>query len=196
MSYEVKIPDASTQYRKTPAWVRVFREAVDEQGQPIKVAVRRFFTEGTGDEMRVLRWHEALGKVRDFVENHTLDELKEGYQRITGEAYAGVSSKKGVLKGVLAFWFGFDQNLTVDEMKAWALERVTQEGRWGLGCPAGCGRFWTFKPHDTYGFIFCDPAAYIGIDEDGKPTHGYLQVDMATRSFTCDRCGAIITLSE
>jgi hypothetical protein len=196
MSYDVTEPDPATQYRKTPAWVRVFKTVYDVQGNPTKIALRRMFTEGTGEDLRVLRWHEALGKVRDFVENHTLAELREVYQRITGEAYAGASSKKGVLKSLLAFWFGFDQDLTVDEMKAWALDRVKAEGRWGLGCPAGCGRFWAFQPHETYGFIFCDPAAYSGVDEAGQPTHGYLQVDVATRSFTCDRCGAIITLSE
>jgi hypothetical protein len=172
MSYDVTEPDPATQYRKTPAWVRVFKTVYDVQGNPTKIALR------------------------DFVENHTLAELREVYQRITGEAYAGASSKKGVLKSLLAFWFGFDQDLTVDEMKAWALDRVKAEGRWGLGCPAGCGRFWAFQPHETYGFIFCDPAAYSGVDEAGQPTHGYLQVDVATRSFTCDRCGAIITLSE
>ena len=196
MSYEVTAPDPSTQYRKTPAWIRVFKTLQDDQGNPVKIEVRQFFREGTGENVRVLRWHEALDKVRDYVENHTLAELKQVYERITGEAYEGVQSKKGVLKGVLAFWFGFDQDLTVDEMKAWALDRVMQEGRWGLGCPAGCGRFWAFKPHDTYGFIFCDPAAYSGVDEEGQPTHGYLQVDPVTRSFTCDRCGASVMLTE
>jgi hypothetical protein len=195
MSYEVTAPDPSTQYRKTPAWIRVFKTLQDDQGNPVKIAVRQFFTEGTGENLRILRWYEALDKVRDFVDNHTLAELKEVYQRITGEEYEGASSKKGVLKGVLAFWFDFDQDMTLDEMKTWAQEHVIREGRWGLGCPAGCGRYWELKPHSKHGFIFCDQAAYSGLDEEGTPTRGYLSVDFENRAFTCDRCGAAITLS-
>jgi hypothetical protein len=229
MSYTVTMPDPATQYRKTPAWVRVFKEVLDEQGQPIKIAVKRFFMEGTGEDMRVFRWHEAVDRVRDYVENHTLVELKQVFEKITGEPYEGTQSKKGVLKAVLVFWFGFDQDLTMSEMKAWALNHLKNNvGEWGLGCPNGCGRYWAFKVVGGK-FMFKDRAAWTGTQaevldewddtnpETGATTHyyrirhwegdvqivtevpmnrGYLEAYPQEQRFTCDRCGATITLSE
>lgn len=162
MSHTVTLPDASTQHQKTPAWVRVFETVLDAQDQPMKVARRHLFTEGTGASLRVLRWHEAVDRVRDYVETHTLAELKAVYETIAGEAYAGVGSKKGVLKAVLALWFGFDEDLTLEAMKAWMLAHLqTDVGEWGLGCPAGCGRHWAFAVKNG-SLRFSDPAAYTG----------------------------------
>ena len=225
MSYKVTLPDPATQHRKTPAWIRVFRDVVDEHGQPTRVALRHLFTEGSGENLRVLRWHEAVDRVREYVEDHTLAELKQQYERIAGEPYDDVDSKKGVLRAVLALWFGFDEDLTLEEMKAWALARLRSDvGEWGLGCPGGCGRFWAFEVKNGR-LVFADAAAYTGpqaevldewdvtIPETGETIHyyeirhwsgevqvvtevpvnrGYLDVDVAARAFTCDRCGARI----
>ncbi len=98
---------------------------------------------------------------------------------------------------------------------------VGGEPVWGLGCPAGCGRFWEFTgdavdmveetdadgvkrkwPRSKVGSHFkpLDPEAYSGVDKDGKPTNGYLNFrpDPAAPSnvkmFTCDRCGSEVRL--
>jgi hypothetical protein len=128
----------------------------------VKVAVRRFFTVGTDENMRVLRWNEAVDRVLDFVENRTLAQLKALYERVTGEEYEGVRSKRGVLRGTLAFWFGFDQDMTLNEMKAWALSHIeNNEGEWGIGCPTRCGRYWTLEVKNGR-FRFKDKWAYTG----------------------------------
>ena len=229
MSYEILLPDPLEQHKKTSAWIRVFKTVYDEQGNPTKVALRNMFTIGTGENMRVLRWHEAVEHVRDYVDNHTLAELKTVYKRITGELYEGTQSKKGVLKAVLAFWFGFDQDLTLSEMKAWALNHLKNNvGEWGLGCPNGCGRYWAFKVAGGK-FTFKDQATWTGMQaevldewddtnpETGATTQyysirhwegdvqivtkvpvnrGYLDAYPQEQRFTCDRCGATITLFE
>jgi hypothetical protein len=163
MTFEIELPDPYTQHRKTPAWIRIFKTGLDQQGNPVKRAVRRFFTVGTDENMRVLRWHEAVDRVRDFVENRTLTELKTLYERIAGEEYDGVSSKRGVLRGILTLWFGLDKDMTLAEMKAWALSHIeNDEGDWGLGCPANdCRRYWAFEVKNGR-FRFKDRAAYTG----------------------------------
>ncbi len=100
------------------------------------------------------------------------------------------------------------------------LERhLAAKGEWGVGCPAGCGRFWALKVGDDGAFTPADSAAYAPVegvyedkpepfpDEDDReeekpPTevktrNGYLdwrpQPD-GSILLVCDRCGAEIRL--
>jgi hypothetical protein len=71
---------------------------------------------------------------------------------------------------------------------------------WGLGCPAGCGRFWEFiAENDHYRPV--DSVAYSGIDDKGRATKGYLNyrtdpTSPSVRMFTCDRCGSEVRLTR
>lgn len=95
-------------------------------------------------------------------------------------------------------------------------------GRWGLGCPHNCGRFWEFKPNDKLdGWIPEDPVAIKGeampvlhkdkgyvspvtgepVEDPTEPvpTNGYLdwrQEKDGSVTFTCDRCQSPVKLEK
>jgi len=218
---EVKIPDLVRQHEKTPAWVRRVRRILDDDGKEQTIIERVVATEGTGVTVKILRWHEALAKIRDYVQNRTLTELKDLYKDITDSSYDGVNSKLGVVKAILKFWFDAEAGATLSEADALLEAEAIKQGRWGLGCPHACGRFWEFKPMDT-GFDPIDAMAYTGkqavildqfTDESGNihyliehwsgqlmwvtevpVNRGYLEWDDG--KFLCDRCGGEVRLIQ
>lgn len=79
------------------------------------------------------------------------------------------------------------------------LPDVEKEGRWGLGCPYSCGRFWEFKPSkDFAAFVPEDGYAIAGTDIEGNATDGYLHWKEGDDAsvFICDRCGGMIQLKK
>jgi len=199
---QVKIPDPKLQHKKTPALRRIFRKIVNpETEEETKVPKWIKITEGSGENIKVLRWHELIDRIIDYVKNRTLTECKQIYKHLTGEPYEGVNSKKAVAVKYIEWLFKIelDETKTTDEILQELKEKLSLKlGRWGLGCPHGCGRTWTFKPTDDLsGFEPEDPAAMRGVDEAGNPTNGYLNWQLqpdGTIRFVCDRCGNIVEL--
>jgi len=173
----VKAPDPARQYERTPIWIRRYRRSIVEGGEVV-VQERQFLTEGTGLEARVLRWHELRDRVEDFVQNRALLELKGLYKALTDEDYSGEDTKLGVVRALLRFYFNVDETGSLLELRQRLAERVRAEGRWGLGCPYGCGRHWEFKPS--------------GDLKTWEPTAPELKI--VGNSFRCDRCGGEIQL--
>ena len=146
----VKLPDLGLQHTKTPVYV--LREELNpETGD--KAYLRKLFTDGD----RALCWHEVKDRLIDYVQNHTLDELKQLYTKITGDPYEGVRSKKAVALGIIRHWFPAVPDGTVTEILAWFSEAVKGKGEWGLGCD--CGRFIAFAIVDGE-WRPADPEAY------------------------------------
>ncbi len=209
---EIRMPEVRKQHEKTPAWIREAKEHMNPETGHSEVSFqKKRFTTGTGEDMWVLRWPEAIDDVENFVENKTLAEVSQFHKKITGEAYEGINTKKEIVIALLNFWFGFTEKMilpfwsglsdemVIPEMFTWARERIEEEGRWGLGCPHSCGRFWEFKPSkDLTSFRPVDDTAMTGIDEEGEATKGYLewtpQQEAGVIKFKCDRCGKEITL--
>jgi len=101
------------------------------------------------------------------------------------------------------------------------IRHAIKNARWGLGCPAGCGRFWWFKPTgDQKGWepvdvparkgevmplwseregYFVNPWTGEPVEDPFEPVsrRGYLDwepVASGTAIFRCDRCGSRILL--
>jgi len=152
----VKVPDVLRQHEKTPAWVRRVRKYLDAKGVEQVNIEKVIATEGTGDQMKVLRWHELADRIEERIKNATVAQLKTFYQSLADEPYAGAQTKAAIALAIVKQYFDVS---TVAEFKA----KMVGEGRWGLGCPHGCGRFWEFKPRDDLlGFEVVDPAARTG----------------------------------
>jgi len=113
---------------------------------------------------KMLRWHELFEKIAKYVSDHSLAECKELYERLVGEKYDGVNSKKGVLLAYIKHRFGVDlSDLPTTDILERMKKLAPKLGRWGLGCPYGCGRYWELKPTDDLErFEPVDPAAMTG----------------------------------
>lgn len=199
--YEVIAPDPAEQYKKTPMaeWVREKVETVGLGGTSATyVTARRIAIREVGEMPKVLNVHEWLeGLLSDTAE--ALYVLSKAVNVKPTKPVNPTVPRIYTLKALLKSYKGVvesgdDERLLEQELRDWA----ARQGRWGLGCPAGCGRFWEFKPtSDLEGFEPVDPAAKEGVDEKGNPTNGYLnwspQPDGSVK-FRCDRCGAEITL--
>ena len=171
----IKLPDVTEQHRKTPSWIRIKRqftvpdepEYTDEDGvlhpATTKVQVsyaKKLFIEGSGDDARVLRWHEVLDRIVEYVQDHTVEEMKALYTKVTGDDYEGVSTKKQITLGILRTWFPNIPDGTTAEILAWCQDKMIDKGEWGLGCPS-CRRHWRFKPADNRaGWLPEDEEAY------------------------------------
>lgn len=182
---QVAFPDAKTQHMKTAAWRRVRVESKDAEGKITVSYHHRPLIIGTGENARILRWHEFLERVKDFIQNQNLAACRLLHAELLGEDYVGVATKLGVARSILAFYAGLVETVNTAEVLARFSEWVIGEGRWGLGCPHNCGRFIEFST-DGVGFRPSDPPAYTGkqavvldtlvipahveTDMDGKPT--------------------------
>jgi hypothetical protein len=129
-------------------------------------------------------WHELTNAV------------EEG--RITQDQIAEALKKAGFEVNKLGFeiYNADDESTLEEEFRSWAVK----EGRWGLGCPNNCGRFWTFKPtEDLTSFEPEDPAAKNPYtDRNGNMHNGYLEWTPQSDGsviFKCDNCGAEIKLT-
>jgi len=201
MAVKIAIPDVKLQHAKTAALRRIKLEIENPETGRIEQTLRWVkITEDTGENVRVVNWKELFRKIKDYLENRTLEECKQLYEYLTGEPYEGVNSKKGMILAYIKLRFNVDlSNLTTTEIiQKLGDELMPKLGHWGLGCPHGCGRHWEFKPtEDLTSFEPADPAAMKGVDEEGNPTRGYLnwqpQPDGTIR-FVCDRCGNIVEL--
>ncbi len=198
---QVKIPDPKLQYEKTPAKIKKIIQVVDETGQTVNVERWVDWIETSGEESKVIKWHEWKKKLLKAAD-HTLDELKIEIEKMGGSPKK--DSKKGVYAGIIELYKRrkvSDEEYaakTTEDFEAEIEDYAVRQGRWSLGCPYNCGRSWTFKPTDDLtGFEPEDPAAMKGFDEKGNPTKGYLswqpQPDGSV-IFTCDRCGGIVEL--
>lgn len=169
----VRAPNPDEQYGKTAAWVRKLSRIGE-----IYVQDRQPFTEGSGDNWRILSWRDLRDRVEDYVQNHTLEDLKQLYRKLTDEEYAGEETKLGVVKALIKAYFNLEPAGNLTQLREIFLNRVKAEGRWGLGCPYNCGRFWMLKPTaDLKGW------------EPEAPEHRILN-----GTFRCDRCGGLIQL--
>jgi hypothetical protein len=212
--HEIKIPNPAEQYGKVPAYelVRVKYETrytmYDEAGNPI------------GERVEVTYATEKRLAVRGSDLNAKVLSLKEWLeQQLTNDAEAlftiakavNVDAKKSkkvtvprkiILKTLIGMYKGKvksnpeDEQALEEEFRSWAV----REGRWGLGCPNNCGRFWTFKPtEDLKGFEPEDPVAKNPYtDRDGNTHNGYLEWTPQPDGsviFKCDNCGAEIKLT-
>jgi hypothetical protein len=203
--HEVKIPNPSEQYRKTPAFekVRVKYEYVGLDGKKIQeyATERRLAIRGSGLEARILT-------LADWLEQQLTDDAEALF---TIAKAVNVDAKKPekvtvprkiILKTLIGLYKGKvesnpeDEQALEEEFRSWAVK----QGRWGLGCPNNCGRFWTFKSTDDLkGFEPEDPAAKNPYtDRDGNMHNGYLEwIPQPDGSviFKCDNCGAEIKLT-
>ena len=160
---EIRIPDPTKQYEKTPAWVRRWRQVISSTGQVEKLAEKQDFITGAGDTRNIWRWHELVARIKDFVETKTLTELKAVYKELRDDDYVGTQTKLAVAKAILKFYFSDADATTPAEMLSILTDRIRRLGRWGLGCPHGCGRHWEFKPTaDLTSFEPTDLAAVTG----------------------------------
>lgn len=201
MAVEVKIPDPARQYEKTPAR-RVKVEQVEDPETGETQTVKRWVTwmEGKGDSATIVKLDELIGRVP--VQAAPLVSWMDLYQQASGEPYVGTSSAKAVCAALLDLYGepakDYD-GVTLTVLKARLVTVLKRLGRWGLGCPHACGRFWEFKPTENFsGLDPSDPVASQGVDEEGSPTNGYLnwrpQPDGSTL-FACDRCGGEVKLA-
>jgi hypothetical protein len=203
--HEIKIPNPAEQYRKTPAFekVRVKYEYVGLDGKTIQeyVTEKRLAVRGSGLEARVLT-------LADWLEQQLTDDAEALF---TIAKAVNVDAKKPeivtvsrslILKSLIRTYKGTVESTTDDEstleeeFRSWAV----REGRWGLGCPNNCGRFWTFKPtEDLKGFEPEDPAAKTPYtDREGNVYNGYLEWTPQSDGsviFKCDNCRAEIKLT-
>jgi len=160
----VKIPDPRIQHQKTPAWIRKIRRYLDSKGVEQTSIERVTATEGTGLNTKALRWHELADRIQERYQNATLAQLKAFYENIIGEPYPSTATqtKFAVAKSIIQQYFDITDGTALGLIARFR-EKLVHEGRWGLGCPHGCMRYWEFKPNDDLtGFIPVDPAAYTG----------------------------------
>lgn len=204
--HEVKIPNPGRQYEKTPAFehVRVKREYSLLSGEKVEeyTTKRRLAIGGIGLEARALtlaEWVEE--RLKDDAE--ALFTVSKAVNVNAKKPEKVTVSRKLILKALIETYKGKvesnpeDESALEEELGRWAVK----EGRWGLGCPNGCGRFWWLKPtEDLKGFEPEDPAAKTQFtDEEGNVHGNYLkwtpQPD-GSIIFKCDKCGAEIKLSR
>jgi len=197
----VKVPDPKTQWEKTPSRIKVKRQLTDpETGELVEVTRWSPWFEETGS----VTWKEWRNRVL-LAADHTYDEMKLALEKMGGKPKK--FSKKGVLAGVIELYIRkvgpdeYDASSSSDFEKE-IEDFAVRQGRWGLGCPHLCGRFWTFKPRDDLtGWVPEDIFAFKGpvTDEEGNILHerGYLnwqpQPDGSVK-FICDQCNGEVIL--
>ena len=190
---EIKIPNPNSQYEKTPAKRRVIKKYEDpETGEIFEFPRWIVWIEGTGEESRIMKWNEWVEEI-ELVTGETFEDLKKLYLKLAGEEYSGKHSKKDIVGAIIKLYFGEDWGGTIGQLLQNLKNRVVEKGRWGLGCPHDCGRFWEFKPTvDLTRFEPVDLVAMVGTDEQGNLTKGYL--DWQEGKFLCDKCGGVVEL--
>jgi len=148
-----------------------------------------------GIESTIVRWGDFLDELKRKLRYRPLSECIQLAEELIGKKLF-VLTKERVIYHIRRALFGETVASALGVMDTVeSLERdFIKLGRWGLGCPNRCGRFWWFVPYGD-GWKPADPAAYLPYTdpETGEVRNGYLnwQDDM---SFTCDRCGAKIKL--
>lgn len=172
-------------------------------------------------ETEVIRWGDWLDEFRKKLRYRPLSECVELVKELLDET-PKVETKADLVKFLLSRLFGQKPKAAklIDHV-AELEKRFVELGRWGLGCPNNCGRFWWFKPHKEYGWVPVDDKAWQGEiewlptgaeydydrgiwllnGEEVKPEKriGYLdwRIDEdGCPVFKCDRCGAIIKLKR
>jgi len=174
-----------------------------------------------GVEVEIVRWGDWLDEFRKKLRYRPLSECVELIKELLDEA-PKVETKTDLVEFLLSRLFGQKPKAAKLTDHVTELERRFVElGRWGLGCPNNCGRFWWFKPHEEYGWVPVDDKAWQGEiewlppgaeydydrgiwllnGEEVKPEKriGYLdwRIDEdGCPTFRCDRCGAIIKLKR
>jgi len=121
--------------------------------------------EGSGDATKILRWHEWVARAKERIQNATVSQIAEWFEAHIGEPYTGELTKRAIVVKAIEYYFGIQipPTTTLAQIGTWLDARIPEKGRWGLGCPHMCGRFWEFKPiGDLTGFEPSDPAAIIG----------------------------------
>ena len=202
--YEITIPDPSKQYEKTPAYEYVRRkyEYTTLDGKTVVEyrTEKQTALEGEGLETHVLRLHEWLDKLlKDDTE--ALFTIGKAVNLNAVKPVKATVQRKYILASLLQLYKGKVESNAEDEValenefKLWA----KSQGRWGLGCPNNCGRYWEFKPtEDLTGFEPVDPAAKTPFQTESGVKNGYLdwnpQMD-GSIVFKCDRCGAEVKLT-
>jgi len=205
----VKIPDPKEQWKKTPGWRLVYETYLDPMtGEEIEIPRRRPWLEQTNEETVVLRWSDIRNKFL-LAGGHKKEDLKRRLKHAGGKPKR--DTKKGILAGVIELYK--QREVTDEELDGKSIEEFEVEldewfrraGRWGLGCPHLCGRFWEFKP--TEDFTFFEPVDRMAftpfVDDEGVSHNGYLEwnwiYDVAGNlvgaRFICDRCQKEVTLS-
>jgi hypothetical protein len=203
--HEVKIPNPAEQYRKTPAFekVRVKYEYVTTDGRKVEEYRNemRLAIGDSGLEARVLTLADWLEEqLKDNAE--ALFTISKAVNVNAKKPEKIIVSRSVIIKGLIRTYKGkvettIDDEFTLEEeLRSWAVK----EGRWGLGCPNNCGRFWTFKPtEDLKGFEPEDPAAKNPYtDRNGDTHNGYLEWTPQSDGsviFKCDNCKAEIKLT-
>jgi len=191
------------QYEKTPAKRKIYVEYQDSNGKIISMPRWTLWTEEIEPEnIEVLHWHDIRNMLFPL-KKHKKAEIKKVLKRAGGKMKQ--DTKKGILAGFIELYF---RPVTDKEFEEKSLEGFGSElaelfikaGRWGLGCPYNCGRFWEFKPSADLSFFEpSDPLAFSGTDEQGNPTNGYLKWQPQANGsvkFICDNCKGIILLSK
>ena len=174
-----------------------------------------------GIKSEVVRWGDWFDELKKKLRYRPLGECLELVEELLGEA-PKVETKKDLLKFLLSRLFDAKPKAAALIDHVAELEKgFVKLGRWGLGCPNNCGRFWWFKPHEEYGWVPADDKAWQGEIEwlppgaeydyekgvwllDGKEVEpekriGYLdwRIDEdGCPVFKCDRCGAVIRLKQ
>jgi len=205
----VKIPNVAEQWRKTPIKRRIIEEYEDPvTGGIVKVPRWIWWVEGSGETAEVLK----LDSVRDrllLASEHSKAEMKRVLRQAGGRPKK--DSKKGVLAGFIELYIREVKDEEYAEKTSSEFEReiddwFVREGRWGLGCPHNCGRFWEFKP--TKDLSFFQPVDKLAstpfVDDEGISHNGYLEWrwkydetgNLVGASFICDRCGKEVELER
>jgi len=201
---EIVIPDPKLQWEKTPSRIKVKRQFTDpETGELVEVTRWGPWFEETGS----VTWKEWRDRVL-LAGEHTYDEMKGNLEKMGGKPKK--ASKKGVLAGVIELYIrqvGWDEyeSKTVADFEREIEEFAQKQGRWGLGCPHLCGRFWELKP--TEDFSFFEPSDKMAltpfVDEEGVSHNGYLEWEwkhdeagnLTGARFICDRCKGVVELT-
>jgi hypothetical protein len=109
------------------------------------------YTEGTGQEIKMITWKQLYKKVEDKALNTDALDASTAiskFQKLSNKLTGNTTTKDTlakVLKEIISFYapeIDTSQNINknLDDFK----DFCKSQAKWGLGCPGNCGYFWEF----------------------------------------------------